>query len=59
MKFIGLNPLEPNSELKDLLEEQKKVFPISKIKLIGLIFLYTVIVLLFKGGSTYDSIIGL
>jgi hypothetical protein len=45
--------------LQEIFEKEKDTLPRDKIKVIGQIFLYTVIVLLFKGGRNYSSIIGL
>lgn len=48
-----------NPDLEKILEEEKNPLPIEKLKVVGFIFLYTIIVLLIKGGENYPSIIGL
>lgn len=50
---------ESEIRLKEIISYEKQPYPKDKLKEIGEIFIYTLIVLLCKGGESYDSIIGL
>jgi len=54
-----VNVVPAGSRLEEILMEEGKVVPLEKMKVILHIYAYTFIILVLRGGKSFDSLIGL
>ncbi len=59
MKELTFDNSKNNSRLAEIEEMESKLYPEEKLKIIAQILGYSLLLLLIKGGNTYQSIIGL
>ena len=51
--------MEITTRLAEILEEEKAIIPFDKLKIVLHTYVYTIVLLLMRGGKNFESIIGL